>query len=174
MRIVLIGTHSVGKTTLVNALMDDERFKETGYEIRNEVIRKCVREHGLPINEQGTIAAQNMFLDASIDNMKGDNFIADRGVIDVMAYTMQLNCDGKEEHLNRALRFIESNPDIVYCYIPIEAKLDCDGFRSSDETYRNNIDKCIWKLARKVKNLRVVCGPTSLRVNTILEIINNF
>ena len=82
MRILLVGSHSVGKTTLM------KKMSELGYDTREEVIRKCLAENAkIKINKEADDESQQLFFTEIMKSMEGKNFIADRCPLDILAYT---------------------------------------------------------------------------------------
>ena len=76
MKIGISGAQSVGKTTLLNALRSEKKFKH--YTICDEVTRR-VKSYGLPINENGTDLTQQLIMQEHIVNaFMYTEFIADR------------------------------------------------------------------------------------------------
>ena len=84
MKIGLCGTMSVGKTTLVNALMALPEFK--GYNFATER-SKYLRDLGIPLNTDSTLKGQTVFLAERCAELMHDNLITDRTIIDVIAFT---------------------------------------------------------------------------------------
>ena len=78
-----------------------------------------------------------------------DNYISDRSMVDVAAYTQYLVNKGAVhpsilwEQLADLEEFIMKNPDAVFFYFPIEFPVVDDGVRSLDEEFRKNIDEYI-------------------------------
>jgi hypothetical protein len=81
-----------------------------------------------------------------------DNYIAERGLIDVLAYSISRMSVGKcsetliETQFEHLRKFSAKNPDVVYVYFPIEFKIVGDGTRSIDEEFQYEIDLIIHNL----------------------------
>ena len=84
MRIGLAGTMSVGKTTLVKALSELDRFKD--YHIATER-SKYLRDLGIPLNTDSSINGQFIFLAERASELLRENVITDRTIWDVCAFT---------------------------------------------------------------------------------------
>lgn len=143
MKINLIGTQCVGKTTVIDNLKEEYKT----YVIK-EVIRTAAKEiSNIKYNEQGDAASQETFF-SMYENMFKlfDNYISDRGLIDVCAYTKWLCCNKGVDikiynrQLSRLIDFVKKNPDVIYVYFPIQFDAIEDGFRSTNESFRREID----------------------------------
>ena len=83
MKIGLTGTMSVGKTTLVNALKENKKFK--GYNFATER-SKYLSDLGIPLNTDSTLKGQTVFLAERCAELLNDNIITVRTILDVLAY----------------------------------------------------------------------------------------
>lgn len=145
MKVILCGAQSVGKTTVIDSI--PEKYKSL---VIKKVIRNIVLKDDLRVNEKADIYAQTRFFDAYWNLLDSkDNYISDRGLLDVVAYTKNL---AEDRQLGFALywhqlrlfkEWIQKHPDEVYVYIPIEFPIVDDGFRSTDNYYREGCDNCI-------------------------------
>lgn len=146
MKIILTGTQGTGKTTMLRKLGD------CGFNTKSELVRNLMKTQGLTINEDGTAHTQEVIFDAYLDqlNSEGD-FVSDRGIVDVMGYTMwnlaNVCSQGIQSEWNRERRlfkeFNSSHNDVVYIYFPIEFPVVADGVRPTDENYRKEVDRYI-------------------------------
>jgi deoxyadenosine/deoxycytidine kinase len=84
MKIGLVGTVSVGKTTLVNALKELPQFQNYHFATERS---KYLRDLGIPLNTDSTLKGQTIFLAERVSELMQDNLITDRTIIDVMAFT---------------------------------------------------------------------------------------
>lgn len=149
MRVGFTGPQCSGKTTLLKkckSLYGDK------FQYVDEVTRPLARK-GFTINEGGNDDTQRAIIDAHIDNIKLDNVIMDRCIIDGMAYSWYFN--GKNqisdetwhycivEGLRKCLRKM----DIIFMTESVE--MEDDGTRSVDLTFRNEIERIfnIYKFA---------------------------
>ena len=84
MQIVLVGAQCVGKTTLIKELA-----KDYPDDIIVELIRTCVRQNSnIKVNENGNDESQYYLFETYVEALNDrENFIADRSMFDVMAYT---------------------------------------------------------------------------------------
>ena len=148
MKLALIGTHGVGKTTLafdVCALL-----KKAGHnvELVTEVARRCP----LPVNEATTLQAQLWILHAQIAaeleaGQRADCVICDRSVLDNYCYL--INRIGHQPGLEIWLTdWLESYAlligvplvsDPIYSEGFRQPALD-DGFRATDRAFQQRID----------------------------------
>lgn len=143
-KIVLIGTHGVGKTTLLN----DFHATHPEISVKNELIREIVKnDPTIKVNEDGDIRSQSIFFDAYMKEMMSEEeFIIDRGALDVVTYTGKV-CErvGEFEEYQRQMKELvdlheKYNDQITYVYIPPMIDLVGDEVRSDNAKYQKEID----------------------------------
>ena len=143
-KIVLIGTHGVGKTTLLN----DFHAAHPEIRVKNELIREIAREDPtIKVNEDGDIRSQSIFFDAYMKEMMSEEeFVIDRGALDVVTYTGKV-CErvGEFEEYERQMKELvdlheKYNDQITYVYIPPVINLVGDEVRSDNAKYQKEID----------------------------------
>lgn len=163
-RIVFTGAQSTGKTTVLNEL------KETGANIITEVVRQ-LNKKGVKINKDGDEKGQNKIFKVYKDLLSEwdkNGYISDRGLLDVMAYTKYLvdhgNCSKTvlDKQMKQFAKFRSENPDIMYCYFPIEFDVVADGVRDTDEEFRKEIDK-------NIQNIMKQMGITPIKITGTVE-----
>ena len=141
MKIGICGAHSVGKTTLLNALRSEEFFKD--YTIADEVTRK-LKKRGMNINEAGDDLTQIAVMDSHIVNaFLYNNMLTDRTAVDGYVYTAWLWSEKKVsdetlEYANTVMHRLIPQYDIIY-YIKPEFDIADDGVRSTDQKFRDDI-----------------------------------
>ena len=143
-KIVLIGTHGVGKTTLLN----DFHATHPEISVKNELIREIAKnDPTIKVNEDGDIRSQSIFFDAYMKEMMSDEeFIIDRGALDVVTYTGKV-CErvGEFGEYQRQMKELvdlheKYNDQITYVYIPPMINLVGDEVRSDNAKYQKEID----------------------------------
>lgn len=157
-RIILTGAQGTGKTTLLNMF---EMNKIT------EVVRNLNKKHNIPVNQDGTDEGQLVIWNAYKELLTQQEYISDRGLTDVLAYTEHGFRNGKvSERIYNIFKdefdvFTRDNPDILYVYCPIEFDIVGDGFRSIDMQYQREIDQIICDLleSSKVQYITVSGSP---------------
>jgi len=148
MKIAVIGTQNIGKSTFI----DDFLMKWPMYKRPDKTYRDYVKEENLPTSKEGTEESQKIILNALIDQSlgydKSDNVIFDRCAIDNLAYSSWLNLNGKlsDDFLDTSVTIARESlkmydiifflPLTKYSNIPIEE----NGTRDIDEVYRQEID----------------------------------
>ena len=150
-KIVFTGAQGTGKTTIL------EKFKQDSYEVITEVVRNLAKQ-GININKDGDETGQQTIFN-TYKNLLGstENYVSDRCLIDVTAYTIYLHKQGKiseeftDEMIRQLHQFTTQNPDIIYCYFPIEFPVVGDGVRDMDEEFRKEIDEIILSLLKLLK-----------------------
>jgi GTPase SAR1 family protein len=175
MKIGLVGTVSVGKTTLVNALAELPQFKDYHFATERS---KYLRDLGIPLNTDSTLKGQTIFLAERVSELMCDNLITDRTVIDVMAFT---NCAKSIKPADKisfeeyARNFINEY-DYIFYVSPFGVKIEDNGVRATDIDYRDQIDFTIQNLldtySHRIKNLHAILGTTDERIKQIMEVIS--
>lgn len=188
MKICLLGAHGTGKSTLVNLFKDK-------YTVIDNIARKVIASGGAS-NESGTVTSQRQIFNDYLGALSQENFLSTRSVIDVLAYTAYLGqkCEvnwldpkSQENYKNILLElreeqlevklWLEKNPDIVFCYVPVEFDPVEDGVRSVDKNYQKNIDlimRCLFEQYKKdglIKHSYVIQGTIDERYKQLEEII---
>lgn len=173
-KIVFTGTHSTGKTTLL------KEFADKGYKIITEVVRELAKT-GVKINKDGDYDGQTIIFNKYQEKLLlEDNFISDRCLVDVLAYTKYLVDEGKvdkELYNSQLMSFILFNkmrPDIVYCYFPIEFDMVEDGVRVQDDDFRKAIDSNILYILNSTgTKYMTIKGTHEERVDKLNSILNS-
>jgi len=170
MRIGLTGTMSVGKTTLANALGELDQFKDHSVYTERS---KYLRDLGIPLNTDSTLAGQFVFLAERASEVLYPNIITDRTIWDVCAFTLGANSisDYDKQAFTDAAMTLRDYYDLVIYVSPIGVNVEDNGVRTTDLDYRNKIDTVIkMSLGRFVpKKLIMVEGTTEQRISTILQ-----
>lgn len=170
MKIGLVGTVSVGKTTLVNELKKIEFFND--YEIFTEKSKE-IQKLGVLLNTDSTLLGQNVFMGyRSIELMK-PKIITDRTIIDVMAFTycsQSIPNHEKKIFIKYASTLI-SEYDHVFYVSPIGVSIENNGVRETNAEYRDLIDLTIKMLIKenlhKINNFSIISGTTEERIKQV-------
>jgi nicotinamide riboside kinase len=143
MKIAVIGTHGVGKTTLCNKLAID--FVACGQEAF--VITETVRDTPFPINADFTPECAIWIYGTQIKReleacLNHDTVICDRSVIDSLIYARALNI--RTKLLDKCFRMAEEwmkTYDVVI-YVSMDGtEIHSDGFRSTDLEFQKNVQR---------------------------------
>lgn len=193
LKINFVGSQGTGKTTLLEAARKDEDFKK--FKFHTEIVRDLVKTQGLSINESGNVKSQKIFFNTYYKQSQETNYISDRCVLDVCAYTESL-------FRKKLIRYLkEDNPKEPYkyfrellreksllnvlfenrkvlgkiIYFPIEFDLVDDGVRSLDPTFQKEIDKNIQNLLKEYDlTFYTIRGSVEQRLKQLKEIIFSY
>ena len=176
MKIGICGTHSTGKTTLVEALRTEDVFKGYFFDIN---VTRWVKEAGLPINEDTSDASQEINLVKRIAHLNSfDNLVCDRTIVDVLAYS---TAGGRIS--NRSLEYQSTlyalnvhKYDYIF-YLPMDIAVVDDGVRAIDPEYRAHIDNLIQESLytlsdKQQERVYYVNGSVRERIQKILDIMD--
>lgn len=174
MKVIFCGSQGTGKTTVLNV------FKNEGYPVITEVVRILAREENVKINEMGDEEGQIKIFNKYKELLTTENdYISDRGMQDVIAYTLYLVGQGKVhkrilwEQITELDDFAHNNNALI-CYFPIEFPVVNDGLRSTDEKFRSFIDVNIKKILDILDIPYItVTGTVEDRVNMIKQAIKD-
>ena len=164
MKIVLVGAQSTGKTSVMNALPNE--LKKYGI---LEVIRNMTaQDPTVHINQNGDDWSQNRFFFEYLYLFaKYPDYISDRGLLDVCAYTLWLTRTGKvsrttyEKQMYVLQDWMKTHPDVVHVYFPASyfGVVD-DGYRDANEMNRQDVDQCIREVIGDLIERRLWKGYT--------------
>lgn len=186
MKIAFIGSHSTGKTTILNELKKIYPYKN----YISEMVRELKKKYKITINEQTTMKNQLVFFNECLKILLLEKeFISDRSILDVYAYTEYIYLRDQYDIINN--KFKVNNNDkyiieyMVSCiikymklydkifYFPIEFNLVKDDIRSNNEKYRLEIDQIINDCLKEFKiSFIIVKGSIEERIKIIKKELN--
>ena len=176
MKIGFCGTMSVGKTTLVNALKNEQEFKDYKFATERS---KYLSSLGIHLNTDSTFKGQIVFAAERSAELMQENMITDRTIIDVMAFTELSNSIdlAHKYHLNATFYHLIREYDIIFYVSPKGVKIEDNGIRETDAKYRKSIDEEIKRLLRiyglstKVVELS---GSTKKRIQKVKDTLAQY
>lgn len=141
MKIALIGSHGVGKTTLAFELAARLKRLDRRVELVTEVARDCP----LPINRDTTLDAQSWILHMQCAKeiaagAKGEIVVCDRSVLDNYAYLA--HAAGRQPEVEAWVRRWCSTY-AAFFQVPIWRAPSFDGTRDTDDVFQREIDATI-------------------------------
>ena len=166
MKIVIVGSFCVGKTTLVNDLKEHVDFP-----ILPEVALQMIKE-GYKLDQNVTVETEYEILRRQVKlEERKSKFIADRCLIDLLAYANILFEYEDELLLSITAELMKAEYDVIL-YIEPEFPMVKRGKRSSDPAFQKEIDKEIKKILKNGKfKFYKVSGSREERVKQVLKII---
>lgn len=186
MKILITGTHSTGKSSLLFELSKQEEFKS--FVFVGGVTREA-KKLGFEINENGDVETQFYCLASDILNLlkyKNGNVVYDRSILDTYVYTQYL-FDRSQKNLEKssisyysavmatseALCMFKDSFDLIFWLRP-EFKIEDDGVRSIDEQFQKDIDDLFEKTISEygVKGVHILSGTTKERIEVIKQLYN--
>lgn len=175
MKYLFTGTQSTGKSTIL------QHYQEQGVNVVTEVVRNLAKSSNIKINELGDEEGQKLIFNTYKDILNNtDNYISDRSMVDVAAYTQYLVNKGAIhpsllwEQLEDIEEFVRNNPDAVFFYFPIEFPVVDDGVRSLNEEFREKVDEYILGIlqSRHIPYVEVR-GTVEERINIVNGMMKN-
>ena len=176
-RIVFTGAQGTGKTTVL------KEFEKKGMNVITEVVRRLAKT-GVKINKDGDEDGQTKIFEVyeyelGYPSNPVNGYISDRCLVDVIAYSMYLAEQGKvsdefvKDQMDKLIKFKNENPDIAYCYFPIEFDVVADGVRDTDEEFRAAIAHNIIAVMQEAGIQPIIIkGTVEERVAKVNRIIN--
>lgn len=152
MKIAILGTHSTGKTTLLNKLKVVLESLNHQVNVVPELARLCP----FPINEETTMEAQEWIQEQQISQenqlyQPDKILLCDRSTLDNFAYFQRagrLRNKDVSSWEQRAAYHMASYHFIFKTY-KLELPATADGLRATDEEFRDEIDSSIHQLLDK-------------------------
>jgi ABC-type glutathione transport system ATPase component len=170
MKIGLVGTMSVGKTTLAKVLGGLDQFKD--YTVQTER-SKYLSNLGIPLNTDSTLSGQFIFLAERATELLQPNIITDRTIWDVCAFTLSAKSisDSEKRAFVEAAMCLRDYYDVVVYVSPRGVAMENNGIRETDLGYRMKIDNAIQLALEEFKPKRLISveGTTDERIATILQ-----
>jgi len=138
MKIALIGSHGVGKTTLCYELAARLKRRNVDVEVVREVARRCP----LPINRETTVAAQSWILHTQISweieaTAGHDVVLCDRSVLDNYCY--MVHATGAHQMWERVFDHWLPTYDLLV-HVPVWSRPSYDGVRAIDPGFQEEIE----------------------------------
>ena len=155
LKLALIGTHGVGKTTLAYEICS--LLKKAHFNV--ELVTEVARQSPFPVNAATTMEGQLWILHAQIAaeldaTRRAPHVVTDRAVLDNYCYLV--NKFGRQPQLESWLAWWMDTYTFLVGVPPIEADIPADGFRSEDRAFQRRIHELLMELlgATPFNNLR--------------------
>jgi nicotinamide riboside kinase len=174
-RIAISGSHSTGKSTVIDALKEIPEISER-FEFIGEVLRD-LKKKGVDINELGTDDTQLLVLSKFLEYATTKDSILDRCALDGLVYTAYLFERGQVS--KRTLRIAESIFENVtydiHFYIAPEFDIVPDGVRSENSEFRTRVAELFEEYMEAHQLIPVrLTGSVDERVSQFTETLANY
>jgi hypothetical protein len=138
LKLALIGTHGVGKTTLAYEICS--LLKKADYNV--ELVTEVARRSPLPVNEATTLEGQLWILHAQIAaeieaTARAPHVICDRSALDNYCYLV--NKFGRQPQLEQWLAWWMDTYSLLVGVPPMADAIPADGFRSENVEFQHRI-----------------------------------
>jgi len=170
-KLALIGTHGVGKTTLCFELAARLKRRNLDVEIVREVARRCP----LPINQQTTVRAQEWILLTQMAleieaTATHEIVLCDRSVLDNYCYLV--HAAGPQPRWEQMLDDWLPTYDLLV-WVPLWSAATYDGVRAVDPSFQRRIDDLLGGMvdARALRPLCLAPDRRDLWGDDIMEAI---
>lgn len=145
LKLALIGTHGVGKTTLAYEICS--LLKKADHNV--ELVTEVARQSPFPVNAVTTLEGQLWILHAQIvaeldATRRASNVICDRSVLDNYCYLV--NKFARQPQLESWLAWWMDTYSLLVGVPPIENGITPDGFRSEDRAFQERIHELLKEL----------------------------
>lgn len=142
MKIAIVGSHGVGKTSLMDKLENDVEFRD--YYFYPEAVREVSRL-GFPYNEASTDCSQLAMLALHLLHVTRNlDMVTDRFIVDSLIYAQILKSKGAEisqDCIDILRKYWYKYKDKIdlYVYCPAEWEIKDDNFRMTDTYMRDMV-----------------------------------
>ena len=138
LKLALIGTHGVGKTTLAYEICS--LLKKADHHV--ELVTEVARRSPFPVNEATTLEGQLWILHAQIAaeleaGARAPHVICDRAALDNYCYLV--NKFGRQPHLEHWLEWWMNTYSLLVAVPPLTDGIPPDGFRSENLEFQQRI-----------------------------------
>jgi len=145
LKLALIGTHGVGKTTLAYEICS--LLKKAGENV--EMVTEVARRSPFPVNAATTLEGQLWILHAQIAaeldaSRHAPHVVCDRSVLDNYCYLV--NKFGRQPQLESWLAWWMQTYDLLAGVPPLAGEIQPDGFRSEDRAFQQRIHELLNEL----------------------------
>lgn len=142
MKLALIGTHGVGKTTLAYEICS--LLKKADYNV--ELVTEVARQSPFPVNAATTLEGQLWILHAQIAAeldaaRRAPHVICDRSTLDNYCYLV--NKFGRQPQLEQWLSWWMNTYALLIGVPPLAEGIFPDGFRSDDQQFQRRIHELL-------------------------------
>jgi nicotinamide riboside kinase len=155
LKLALIGTHGVGKTTLAYEICS--LLKKAGHSV--ELVTEVARQSHFPVNAATTLDAQLWILHAQIAAeleaaRRAPHVVCDRSVLDNYCYLV--NKFGRQPQLEPWLAWWMNTYDLLVGVPLLAEGITPDGFRSEDREFQKRIHDLLEQMLAEApfQNLR--------------------
>lgn len=178
MRISVSGSHSTGKTTLVDTVSSRLEFIYPGKCCRIQEVARIVIARGFPLNRDATIHSYFHYV---LEQLRAERFadlpyvVSDRSLVDLLAYVRTNANPAIPSYFVAMLEEVflcESHYFDLYCFLPVEFSLVMDDVRPADREYQLAIDHTLRELLIEYKlPYEIIQGDIESRTEKVIELV---
>jgi uncharacterized protein YegL len=145
LKLALIGTHGVGKTTLAYEICS--LLKKADHNV--ELVTEVARRSPFPVNEATTLEGQLWILHAQIAAeldaaSRAPHVVCDRSALDNYCYLV--NKFGRQPQLENWLEWWMETYSVLIAVPPLSGNIPADGFRSENLEFQQRIHELLGEL----------------------------
>lgn len=167
MKIAIVGAMGVGKTTLATDLS-----RVTEIKVLPEVARIMIEE-GYELDKGVTIPIEREMLKRQVELEEAeDSFIADRGIVDILAYSTLLFGDSVLLLNDINKKLCDAEYDIIFHLAP-EFPIEDDGIRSTDVDFQSKVDREVNLIVSSMNSYKLT-GSKEKRLRDACKIISDY
>lgn len=174
-RIAISGSHSTGKSTVIENLKTIPEMTER-FEFKGEVLRD-LKKRGIDINEMGTDDTQLLVLSKFLEYATTKDSILDRCALDGLVYTSYLFEKGQvsKKTLRIAEAIFENVKYDIHFYIAPEFDIVPDGTRSENSEFRTRVAELFEEYMEAYQLVLIrLTGSVEERTKQFLDTLENY
>lgn len=171
MRFIITGSFGVGKTSVIDGLKkQDIPLTYLDEVARALILRENKKPKDIDTKKDIELFQRKILFTQMYQETVSQNFVADRGVVDTVAYTK--DTDIYETIFDICQNYLRLDPYDHIFFIPKEFPIIDDGIRNTNEAYQQYIEDTILEIMHKMGlSYTTLSGSIDERIYTITQSI---